>query len=324
MFVPFSLSPMIITSKTSLTKLTKESVRVPAIPIPLAKSNDARVRARSRTVQRGERRAIGTHVEGAAKNLRCFLVLGTSPILERIPDLVARIRRHEIREASPDHFQEKCISRLLHATSDNGAQGGFTPKGFGPCHARNPIQTSSEAPQKTSGRVRRSRIVQKGVQKSGFSREKIEGKNFGCRGKGPLCVLAQKNMLRGRVNSNSITSRSSTPKFAKLNVSAPKRCFFFVVLTLVSFRCVAPSGLHGADAAINEAGCDARRAAPELLGIGRTSKTCGHDGAHWHTLCVPSARARKHSQLPTLMHTRHLIIKLKLDTSRRRARCMIP
>jgi len=199
-------------------------------------------------------------------------------------------------------------------------QGGFTPKGFGPCHARNPIQTSSEAPQKTSGRVRRSRIVQKGVQKSGFSRKKIEGKNFGCRGKGPLCVLAQKNMLRGRVNSNSITSRSSTPKFAKLNVSAPKRCFFFVVLTLVSFRCVAPSGLHGADAAINEAGCDARRAAPELLGIGRTSKTCGHDGAHWHTLCVPSARARKHSQLPTLMHTCHLIIKLKLDTSRRRAR----
>eukprot|EP00466_Bigelowiella_natans_P002382 jgi/Bigna1/82810/fgenesh1_pg.97_\ len=102
-------------------------------------------------------------------------------------------------------------------------QGGFTPKGFGPCHARNPIQTSSEAPQKTSGRVKRSRIVQMGVQKSGFSRKKIEGKNFGCRGKGPLCVLAQKNMLRGRVNSNSITSRSSTPKFAKLNVSAPKR-----------------------------------------------------------------------------------------------------
>eukprot|EP00466_Bigelowiella_natans_P005542 jgi/Bigna1/80831/fgenesh1_pg.74_\ len=101
--------------------------------------------------------------------------------------------------------------------------GGFTPTGFGPYHARNPLQTSSEAPQKTSGRVRRSRIVQKGVQKSGFSRKKIEGKNFGCRGKGPLCVLAQKNMLKGRVNSNSITSRSSTPKFAKLNVSAPKR-----------------------------------------------------------------------------------------------------
>eukprot|EP00466_Bigelowiella_natans_P017743 jgi/Bigna1/79334/fgenesh1_pg.61_\ len=162
-------------------------------------------------------------------------------------------------------------------------QGGFTPPGFGPCHARNPIQTSSEAPQKTSGRVRRSRIVQKGVQKSGFSRKKIEGKNFGCRGKGPLCALAQKNMLRGRVKSNSVTSRSSTPKFAKLNVSAPKKCFFLVVLTLVSFRCVAPSGLHGADAAINEAGmigCDARRAAPELLEIGRTSKTCGRDGAH--------------------------------------------
>eukprot|EP00466_Bigelowiella_natans_P004336 jgi/Bigna1/69673/fgenesh1_pg.9_\ len=129
-------------------------------------------------------------------------------------------------------FQETCTARnavprtsfvacaiALCWPEMTSAQGGFTPPGFGPCHARNPIQTSSEAPQKTSGRVRRSRIVQKGVQKSGFSRKKIEGKNFGCRGKGPLCVLAQKNMLRGRVNSNSITSRSSTPKFAKLNVS---------------------------------------------------------------------------------------------------------
>eukprot|EP00466_Bigelowiella_natans_P014803 jgi/Bigna1/66646/fgenesh1_pg.2_\ len=114
-----------------------------------------------------------------------------------------------------------------HGPHLHGPQGGFTPPGFGPCHARNPLQTSSEAPQKTSGRVRRSRTVQKGVQKSGFSRKKIEGKNFGCRGKGPLCALAQKNMLRGRVNSNSITSRSSTPKFAKLNVSAPKKCFFW-------------------------------------------------------------------------------------------------
>eukprot|EP00466_Bigelowiella_natans_P001010 jgi/Bigna1/75039/fgenesh1_pg.32_\ len=188
----------------------------------------------------------------------------------------------------------------------NCDQGGFTPPGFGPCHARNPIQTSSEAPQKTSGRVRRSRIVQKGVQKSGFSREKIEGKNFGCRGKGPLCALAQKNMLRGRVKSNSVTSRSSTPKFAKLNVSAPKKCFFLVVLTLVSFRCVAPSGLHGADAAINEAGCDARRAAPELLGIGRTSKTCGRNGAHWHTLNVKPmpfvCEISKFGRLPASLH----------------------